>query len=110
MCNHTVLKNNSYGYVVQCESESCNYIQLAFGTFILSLTVDQFTELIEIAEALYRCHKLYPFPDQKAIQVPTVCRAVTMIFTVNELKNFINLLIEGGNQLQYKKLFVFNEN
>lgn len=108
MCHHTILKSNSHGYVVQCDS--CRHIQVAFGTCILSLTADQFDELIDTAQAMYLCHQHSPFPEQKMIQVPTSCRTVTMVFSVYELKNFIGLLTEGRKKLQYKKLFVFHEN
>jgi hypothetical protein len=83
---------------------------VAFGTFILSLTNDQFFELMETTDCIYNYHRNDPFPDQKTIRIATAARSVTMVFSVNELKDFISLLIEGRNKLQYKKLFVFNEN
>ena len=108
MCRYNTLKHNKHGYVMQCNS--CNHIQVAFATIILSLTVDQFYELIETADHLYNVHNLYLCRDEKLVQVPTAARSVAMIFTLNELKEFIGLLIGGRNKLNKQKLFVFNEN
>jgi hypothetical protein len=108
MCSYKILNNNRYGYVVQCNG--CNHIQVAFATVILSLTETQFYELIETVDNFYSCHNLYPFRNQKMIQLPAGDKAVTLVFSVNELKDFLYLLVEGRNKLQYQQLFVFNEN
>jgi hypothetical protein len=108
MCSYKILQNNEHGYVVQCDS--CNHIQVAFATVVLSLTTDQFYELIQKANQLYEYYGFHSFPDQKIIHIPTVISTVSMIFSLNELRNFRHLLIEGRNKLQHKQLFVFNEN
>lgn len=108
MCNYKTLNANQYGYVVQCNG--CNHIEVAFATVILSLTEDQFYGLIDTADSLYCQHNLHPFRDQKVIKLATDARTVTMALSVNELKDFLNLLIAGRNKLQYRQLFVFNDN
>lgn len=108
MCNYKTLNANKHGYIVQCNS--CNHIQITFGSGILTLSVAQFYKLIDTVDALYIAHNLYPFPDQKAIKIPTDSKSVVMIFSVNELKELLYLLIGSRNSIQHLQLFVFNEN
>jgi len=108
MCNFNTLKYNDYGYVMQCND--CNHLQVAFGTVILSLTPDQFHELIETAEQHYMHHNPYPFREEKIIRMPTPARSVMMVFSLHELKELLNLLVAGRDKLQYRQLFILNQN
>ena len=108
MCSYKTLKNNNYGYVLQCNE--CKHIQVAFSTVVLSFTLTEFYEVIQTVNGLYEHYNLHPCRDQKIIHLPTANKAVTMVFTITEVRELLHLLIEGRNKLQYKQLFVFNEN
>ena len=108
MCSYKTLKNNQHGYVIQCNE--CDQIQVAFSTVILSLSTSEFYELIKTASELHDHYQMHPCRDQKIIQLPTATRSVTMVFNYDELKTLLHLMMEGRNKLQFRQLFVFNEN
>ena len=108
MCKSKILKTSDDGYVMHCKG--CGQIQVAFGTTIISMTQSKFYEYIKAIDDLYSIHNLYPFKDEKLIKIPTPARGVIMVYSVNELKDLLHMLVEGRNKLEYNKLFVFSEN
>lgn len=108
MCSFDTLKKSHHGYVVKCKS--CDHIQIAFGTMILSFNRSQFIEFIAKLDGQYKVHELYEDRSTKLVHVPTAAQGVAMVFSLNELEVFLNLLIDGRNALRHKDLFVFNEN
>lgn len=108
MCAYKTLCNTKDGYVIQCNG--CDHIQVAFGTTCQTFTQDQFYEHIRTVDECYNIHNLNAFKDQKCITIPTVARSMSLVYSVNELKKLLQLLINGRNSLEHEKLFVFNEN
>jgi len=108
MCNYRSVKNSDRGYVMRCSG--CGHIQVAFASTILSFTRDQFYDFINMADELYKSHNMHPFPDEKIIRIPTPARAVTLAYSVNEMKDFLYLLIDGRNKFEHADLFSFNHN
>ena len=108
MCAYKTLSNNEDGYVIQCEG--CDHIQVAFGTTSMTFTQDQFYDHIKVVDESYNIHNLHAFRDQKCITIPTVARTLSLVYSVNELKKLLKLLIKGRNSLEHHKLYEFNEN
>ncbi len=107
MCKSKILKNSDAGYVMHCKS--CDKVQVAFGTTIVSMTQPKFYEYIKLVDELYSIHNLYPYRNEKMVKIPTPAKEMLMIYTVNELNDLLHLLIEGRNKLEYEQLFVFSE-
>ena len=108
MCSYKTLKNNQHGYVIHCND--CNHIQVAFGTFVLSVTIEEFDGMVRSATDMHTRYRRHPGNDRKIIHMPTIAKSIVMVFTISELRTFLNLIIEGHRKLQYNQLFVFNEN
>ena len=108
MCNYKTIKNAKCGYVLRCAG--CGQIQVAFASAILSFTQDQFYDFIAITDELYKCHNLYALPDEKLIRIPTAARAITLVYNVNELKELLQLMIDGRNKFEYLSLLSLNQN
>ncbi len=108
MCNYDTIKKNRNGYVIHCRN--CGRIQVAFASVVLSLTRDQFYEFIRYADEQYRAYNLHSFPDQKVISIPTDSRSVSIIYSLNELKDLLHLLLAGRNKLEHEDLFAFHNN
>lgn len=108
MCCYKTLHKNEHGYVIRCDG--CHRLQLGYGTVILSFTDEEYYDFLTLVGAQYENNKDAMFRDQKAIQIPTAARSVTLIFTVNELSRLFHLLIQGRNSTEHEKLFAYNEN
>ncbi len=85
-------------------------IQVAFGTIGMTLSPEQFNELIVTARELYNANRHASFPDRKQLAVPTVSKSVNIMCSVNELAQLNHLLQQGRNNIEMAKLVVFNEN
>jgi len=108
MCANKILKHSNCGYVMLCKC--CNNIQVAYGTTIVSMTQKEFHEYVNIIDELYNIHNLYGFKDEKTIKIPTAAQGVAMIYSVNELKELLQLLADGKNRMEYELLFELCEN
>ncbi|MBL7719111.1 MAG: hypothetical protein JNL72_09785 [Flavipsychrobacter sp.] len=108
MCGYKTLHNNEDGYVVACHC--CGHIQVAFGTTAMSFTREQFYDHIRLVDECYKVHCLTAFRDQKNVTIPTVARSLSLIYSVNELKRLLKLMINGRNKLEHDKLFRFHDN
>ena len=99
------LKNSANDYVMLCKS--CNRIQLAFGTTVVSVNRMQFYDFLAVAE---RAYAAYGPDDAKWLHLSLPAANVAMVCTGNELAALLVLLKEGRARLQYNELLITNKN
>ncbi len=103
MCNYKVLHNNQHGYVVRCGS--CGYVQVAFGTTCMALTLSQFGKFRQLVA---KCGEMQgteaACATSKCIHIPTPAKAMTMVCTVRELQQLTELLEHADACLQVEQL------
>lgn len=102
MCNYKVLHNNQHGYVVRCGN--CGYVQVAFGTTLIALTLNQFTRFRKLVEDQEGIHRDEPCPNAKCIHMPTPARNMTLVYTIRELRQLQELLNQADACLQVERL------
>lgn len=105
MCNWKPLKNSANGYVMLCNS--CNRIQLAFGTTVLSVNRMQFYDFLAVVETTFA---KYGPDNAKWLHLPLPAANVAMVCTGNELAALLAMLKEGRARLQYNELLIINKN
>ena len=108
MCQYKKLKATQSGCIIECKR--CDRIQVAFGNLVVSYTRVGFLQLVTTVEELFSEHRDYPFRSEKKICVPTASRAVTMIYSVDELHDLLLLLRDGKKEPGGDRLLVFSKN
>lgn len=108
MCCYKTLGRNEHGYVTRCNN--CRHIHVAFGNTLLAFTYDQFTSFRQAVVSQYETNK-YCYPkESKSIQIPTAIRSIILVYSLNELEQFIPLLNEAIKEIGNEQLFVFSKN
>lgn len=102
MCNYKVLHHNEHGYVVRCGS--CGFVQVAFGTACIALTVAQFHRYKRSVESYYEMYRNEVCHNAKCVHMPTPAKSLTLVYTVKELKQLSELLEQADACLEVEKL------
>lgn len=108
MCNYKTLFKNEHGYVVKCNH--CLQLHVAFGTTLLAFSEDQFFEFSKMVTESYNTYQFVCCRKEKRVQLPTAIGSVMLVFSINELDQFRDLLQNGGEVLRHDQLFQFNNN
>lgn len=108
MCCYKTLYKNEEGYVVFCKS--CESLHVGYGNVVLSNSIEEFYSFEARIEAYYREHRYDLYPDLKTISVSTPTRAITLVYSPNDLKKLTIILNKAKEKLTLEKLFVFNDN
>lgn len=105
MCTYKTLTNGSYGYIVLCNN--CNHFQIAFGTSLINLKVDNYNEFYLLAQEQYSYYQNNGFPNSKTIHLPTFAPNSVMVLSFIELE----LLLEMFNKanLMLEVVAILNE-
>jgi hypothetical protein len=88
MCNYRTLVYNKNGYIIQCNS--CDHLQLAFGTTVTSLYIELFHTTADhiTKECLYRNPCCEPELKRTSIPIDThtmLCLNFTELEAINEI-------------------------
>ena len=108
MCNYKVLHNNDHGYVVRCDS--CGYLQVAFGTTCIALTVKQFGRFKNLIDDYHCMYRNEVCPSAKCVHIPTPIKAMTLLYTVTELTHLQEMLEQAEACLEVEKLMTWDQN
>lgn len=102
MCNFQKLAFSGDGYVVRCTE--CGYLQLVFGTTMLTLTNKDFSALYNIAafhmNTVSVNDKGLLSDDTKGIFLSTPSSGCCIVLTVKELHRFHEILDKADNEMK----------
>ncbi len=102
MCKYSVLAQDHLGYVVKCGS--CDQYKVAFGNIVFCIKELDFVNLWSVLEAKkdfhlndtdLQCRKIY-------LEIPG--SHVSMVFSIEELNGFHNMLSESYMTNEINKL------
>ncbi|MFT4153542.1 DUF6686 family protein [Parafilimonas sp.] len=102
MCDFQKLAFSEHGYIVRCVD--CGYLQLAFGTTMLTLNHDDFHALYDMVK--FRLsdtsvnEKNFLSDDTKGIFIPTPSANCCIVLTVKELQHFYRILDKADNEMK----------
>ncbi len=97
MCKLKTLYAGETGYALLCED--CGYVQLGFGTTMLTLSRDDFS--IFVAMVAQRAEALVTFWDnRKSIVMPTPMSCCQVLLTEAELADLNQLLQLADNEIK----------
>jgi hypothetical protein len=102
MCSYNTLHLNEDGYVISCNG--CNHLQLAFGTTVLILTRNEFSEFCEMVEDRKNLWDSDGFPMSKCIYIPTKNKDVALVFSYKELLKLHHILVSAGLILETEEI------
>ena len=108
MCVYKKLHHNENGYVVRCNV--CQHFHVAFGSTVLAHTEDQFYDFIRTVDEYYEINRFYSCRAQKVVQIPTIARSITLVYSLEELRKLSELLHQASDKLDKEKLFAFHNN
>lgn len=95
-----ILHQDCLGYVVRCRH--CKRIQVVFNNIAIDQDRGEFTSLVKVIESYYRDH--HDLPGQcrnlRNIQVETPLDKMRLVFSLNELYAFHNMLQKVELMLQ----------
>ena len=93
MCTNKILVQTEYGYVSKCDS--CENIQVGYGTTIMSFTQDQFYEFAKTVVVNFKIYHTNYMEYQKKICIATITRLIQLIYSICELKMLSEILEEA---------------
>lgn len=104
MCNPKILHETERGCVVQCRD--CNHLRVVFGTCAITQTTGEFFEFKKMVYESYEMNKYAPdiIPEQKCIEIPTPLRNMFFVFSLNELKQLIELISRASIILETENI------
>ena len=108
MCSYKTLHRNEEGYVVYCQN--CECMHIGFGTTVLLKSVDEFYEFGAQVEHAHQKELATEHANLKTILINTSSDAVTLLYSLNDLKKLVRLLNKAKERLTLEKLFVFHDN
>lgn len=108
MCCYKTLHKNEYGYVVFCKS--CESLHVGFGNVVLTKSIEEFYSFEARIDVCYKEHLCDPWQDLKTISICTSVKAITLVYSPDDLKKLSNILNLAKEKLTLEKLFVFNDN
>ena len=91
MCGFRYLYNGGDGYIVRCKN--CGHYQIAFASFMLTLSQNEFQSFCELAK--YKCsepdHSLAEHSKSIILQIPA--QGVFILLTKNEGAGCVKYII-----------------
>jgi hypothetical protein len=108
MCCYKTLHKNEEGYVVFCKS--CESLHVGYGNVVLSHSIEEFYSFEAKIDACRREYQYDAYPDLRTVSVTTCSRAITLVFSPNDLRKLSSILHHAKEKLTLEKLFVFNDN
>lgn len=108
MCRYKTLHHAESGYVVRCER--CGNFHVGFGTTVLAMTMEQLEAFSKTVDEQYSWHNDHPDRSHKMVLIPTADRSVSLVYSVNDLKQLSALLRKAFDRIAIEKLFVFHDN
>lgn len=93
MCTYTTLSKGKNGYIVFCRR--CSHYQIAFGTSLINMSEEEFTEFNNVAREQYAEQKNNGMEWYKNIQLPVFAQNNLMVLSYVELKLMIDMLNEA---------------
>jgi hypothetical protein len=108
MCKQRTLHHTEHGYVIQCKD--CKHLRVAFGSFAITRTTAEFFEFKKTISEFYEMYKYAPdiMPEQKCIEIPTPLRSTYLVFSLDELRQLLELINEASTRLESEK-FISNK-
>jgi hypothetical protein len=101
MCKWKTWYTGEEGYVVECES--CQHVQLGFGTVMLTLTRTDFTVFTHLVAERLACH--VPFGhERKCIVLPTPVPFYQVLLTEGELGELHEMLQSADSEMKAESL------
>ena len=101
MCKWKTYYSGGDGYVVQCAD--CQYVQLGFGTAMLTLTVDDFTTFAEMVAQRWADH--VPMgTEKKCVVLPTPVPFYKVLLTESELQDLERMLQLADSEMKAESL------
>ena len=89
ICHHKVLYHSPKGLASYCQQ--CSYIQIAFGTTVVSFSENQFTEFCDYIQHFFPTYK-GAYHHHKAIYLPINSQNIGWILTAQELRELRTML------------------
>lgn len=102
MCRYKIYHQSDHGYIVRCHS--CEHIQLAFGTSVMTYTREQFNEFVDSVYEYYTAYQHECSRKQKTIRIPTLSASISLAFSLNELEILMNMLEEAAVLIETDKI------
>ncbi|SFQ01349.1 hypothetical protein [Parafilimonas terrae] len=102
MCDFQKLAFSGDGYVVRCTE--CGYLQLAFGTTMLTLTNEEFGALYDLTTSHMNIVSVngndFLSDDTKGIFLSTPSAGCCIVLTVKELYRFHEILDKADDEMK----------
>ncbi len=103
MCSYqTLYHSDKIGYVVRCNH--CEQIQVAFGTMIINLAIDDFAAFCNNVRSLKENYPLSDDPYRKKIAVPTPFIGLMLYLNESELHELSVMMELADNELRSEEL------
>lgn len=96
MCQWNTLYAGPTGYALQCKD--CRYVQLAFGTTVLTLSARDFSEFAVLVRQRAE-RPLVSGDDRKCVLMPTPFPWCQVLLTGQELADLHRLLEQADNEM-----------
>src|SRR5262245_2092725 len=97
MCKWKTFYAGGEGYVVQCEE--CQYVQLGFGTAMLTLTREDFGVFVDLVAQRWAVH-VPAGHDRKCIMLPTPVPFYKVLLTEDELHDLDRMLQLADSEMK----------
>lgn len=92
MCDYQTLYHGAHGYVIRCPH--CKNIQLAFGTSVVNLSVQEFNYFNGMVQRLSAECPSYTEPGEKVLCLPLPADHVMMLLTREEVNTLADITSE----------------
>jgi hypothetical protein len=103
MCSYqTLFHSDKVGYVVCCNH--CQQIQVAFGTVIINLALEDYASFHETVLRLKETYPLSDNPYLKKISVTTPFAGLMLYLTEGELSDLSEMLEHADTELKSAQL------
>lgn len=102
MCRFKNWYQDEGGYIIQCED--CRHFQVSFGTSMLTLDENQYSEFLKMVTAKKTDHVPMHNPDCKCIILPTPAPNIHIILTENELLHLYEMIQAADTEIKTEQL------
>lgn len=104
MCEFKVLNKHHLGYVVKCEI--CENLHVVFGNLAFPIKETDFVNLYSVVEKELKFRKDDKELSARKIYLTIPGSSISMVFSINELKAFSELLHESYIQNEINNLIL----
>jgi hypothetical protein len=102
MCHFKSWYLDEYGYVVK--SERCNYLQVCFGTLMLTLSEMDYEIFAALVSRKKEDHIPMHDPNIRCVLLPTPSGIVHGVLSEKELDQLHKMLQEADNEMKAQQL------